>query len=281
MAAFLERPRTVEEALTCKAVRPDARFLAGGASLIAMRNAGLVVPDGYIALEGIEELHGIMQSPDGGLRIGAMTRHRLCAASASLTGSLELVRQAARQIANPPVRNMGTIGGSLANADPGADYPAALSAADAEVEIAAAEGRRRLGLADFFLDWYETALGEDELLTAILLPAPQAGPSAYRKLARVSGDYATASCAVVLDQDGGLRAAIGGCGPAPLRSTEAETAIRGRLHDAAAIADLGRALVDLADPIDDVRGSAAYRRLLIPRLLASTLAHLLRQEQAA
>lgn len=281
MSALLQRPRSVEEALALKREQPDARFLAGGATLVAMKNAGLVEPAAYIALEGIEALRGIARQADGSLRIGAMTRHRETAASALLTGTLAMVRQAAGKIANPPVRNMGTIGGSLANADPGADYPAALAAAEAELEIAGAEGRRRVPLLGFHFDWYETALGEDELLTAVLLPPPRPGRSAYVKLARVSGDYATASCAVAVEDDGSLRAAIGACGPGPLRAPEAEAALAGRLADPEAVAALGAALVALADPIDDVRGSADYRLRLIPRMLASTLTGLLAEERAA
>ncbi|MEQ8652120.1 MAG: xanthine dehydrogenase family protein subunit M [Kiloniellales bacterium] len=280
MAAYLERPKTLTEALEIKAARPEALFLAGGATLIAMKNAGLVDPEGLIALEGIEDLRGITQEPDGRIRIGAMTRHRETAASPQLTGSLALVREAAGKIANPPVRNMGTMGGALANADPGADYPAALVAAEAELELIGPDGSRRLPIADFFLDWYETALAEGEILAAIRLPKPEARASTYRKLARVSGDYATASCAVALTADQGLRVAIGACGPAPLRAPEAEADLRGKLHDPAAVAALGAALVALADPVDDVRGSAAYRLRLIPRLLASTLGTLLEREAA-
>ncbi len=280
MAAYLERPQSLEEALAIKAERPGALFLAGGATLIAMKNAGLVEPEGLIALEGIEDLRGIRREEDSRIRIGAMTRHRETASSPLLTGSLALVAEAAGKIANPPVRNMGTMGGSLANADPGADYPAALVAAEAELELVGPEGSRVLPIADFFLDWYETALEEGEILAAIRLPRPEPTPSSYRKLARVSGDYATASCALALTADGGLRAAIGACGPAPLRAPEAEAALHGRLGDPAAVTALGEALVALSDPIDDVRGSADYRRRLIPRLLASGLAELL-QEAAA
>ncbi len=277
---YLERPRSLEEALEIKASRPEALFLAGGATLIAMKNAGLIEPEGLIALEGIQALRGVTQGQDGSIRIGAMTRHRDTAACPLLTGSLALVREAASQIANPPVRNMGTMGGSLANADPGADYPAALVAAEAELELIGPSGARRLPISDFFVDWYETALEEGEILASIHLPKPENRPSTYRKLTRVSGDYATASCAVALTADGGLRAAIGACGPAPLRARVAEATLLGRLHDPAAVAVLGEALVALSDPVDDVRGSAAYRRRLIPRLLASTLDTLLEREAA-
>ncbi len=281
MAGFLERPRSLEEAIAIKAERPEALYLAGGATLIAMKNAGLVEPEGFIALEAIEALRGISRAADGGIRIGAMTRHRETAECEHLTGSLALVREAAGRIANPPVRNMGTMGGALANADPGADYPAALTAAEAELEFVGPEGPRRLPIGDFFLDWYETALGEGEILAAIHLPPTEPQPSRYRKLARASGDFATASCALVLTPDAGLRVAIGACGPAPLRNPEAEAQVRGKLQDPAAIAALGEALVAIADPIDDVRGSADYRRRLIPRLLRSTLSDLLQNEAAA
>ncbi len=278
MPAFVQRPTRLDEALALKAAQPDSLYLAGGATLVAMKNAGLIEPESLIALDGLQELSGITRLADGSIRIGAMTRHRETAASPLLTGSLAMLRQAAGKIANPPVRNMGTMGGSLANADPGADYPAALVAAEAELELMGPEGERRLPISELFLDWYETALKQDELITGIHLPTPSAAPSHYRKLARVSGDYATASCAMVLTADGGLRVAIGACGPAPLRAPAAEAALCGHLHDPKALAEFSQSLVDLADPIDDVRGSADYRRKLIPRLISASLDRLLQEQ---
>ena len=278
----LARPASLDEALTLLDAEPTARCLAGGATLVAMMNAGLVEPGLLVALDGIAELRGITALPGGGLRIGAMTRHRETASEPRLAGSLAMVREAAGVIANAVVRNMGTMGGSISFADPAADYPPALVAADAEIEIARKGGRRRLPARKFFRDWYTTALEPGEIVTAIHLPPPGPQASLYRKHARTSGDFAIASIALALAADGkGVRVAIGGCGPAPLRIDAAEQALAGRLADPAAITAAAVLLVDAADPVDDVRGSADYRRRLIPRLLAAAMADLLQMREAA
>lgn len=275
-------PETVDEAVALLAEYDEAMPLSGGATLIAMRNAALVEPSHLVSLDRIVDLRGIKRTADGEIRIGAMTRHCETAACADLNGSLYVLRRAAGMIANRVVRNMGTMGGSVANADPAADYLPALACCDAMLEIAGPEGRRSLSIHDYIEDWYETALEEGEIITAIKLPAPVEAPSTYRKIARVSGDYATASCAMSLDPDGqGLRVAIGACGPGPLRHRPGEEALRGKLDDPAAIAEFAGRLVALADPVDDVRGSTEYRMRLIPRLVASVLSELTTQKETA
>jgi carbon-monoxide dehydrogenase medium subunit len=199
-----------------------------------------------------------------------MTRHRDSAAETRFTGTLAVLPRAAAQIANPTVRNMGTIGGSISFADPGLDYPPALVAADAVIEIAASAGRRRVAASEFFTGWYETALQRGELVAAVLLPAARPGVGLYHKLARVSGDYATVSVALVMERSGAgiaTRAAIGACGPTPILLAEANTLLSGS-PGAAEVARAGKLLQDASDPLDDVRGSAEYRRMLIPRMLA-------------
>ena len=281
-ATRLVRPGSLAEALALLEGEPGARCLAGGATLVAMMNAGLVEPGLLVALDGLAELRGITAKPDGGLRIGAMTRHRETAAEPRFAGTLAMIRQAAGVIANAVVRNMGTMGGSIAFADPAADYPPALVAADAEIEIAGSSGGRRLPARGFFHDWYTTALAPGEIVAAIHLPAPGPQPSLYRKHARTSGDFAIASIALALTADrAGVRVAIGGCGPVPLRLDAAEETLTGRLGDAAAVAAAGSLLAEAADPVDDVRGSADYRRRLIPRLLAAGLAELRQAREAA
>ena len=275
-------PETVEDAVALLAKHEDAMPLSGGATLIAMRNASLVEPTHLVSLDRIAALRGITRTEEGGFRIGAMTRHCETAACADLTGSLYVLRRAAGMIANRVVRNMGTMGGSVANADPAADYLPALACCDAVLDIAGPEGRREVSILDYVEDWYETALEEGEIITAITLPAPVEAPSTYRKIARVSGDYATASCAMSLDADRqGLRVAIGACGPGPLRDRDGEAALRGKLEDPAAVAEFAGRLVALADPVDDVRGSAEYRLRLIPRLVTSVLSELTQQKEMA
>ncbi len=269
------RPATVEDAARLLAETEGARCLSGGATLVAMMNASLAEPKTIVSLAAISELAGIAEREDGGFRIGAMTRHRVTAEEMRLTGTLAVLRDAARQIANPVVRNMGTIGGSIAFADPAADYPAALVAANAEVEIANAAGRRRVAARDFFVDWYTTACGPGEFVTGVYLPAPRPGAGLYKKLARVSGDFAIASVALSVAKEAkgmAVRVAIGGCGPRPVRADEADAMLSAKFGDAAAAAAAGDMLAAASDPVDDVRASADYRRLVIPRLVAAAVA---------
>lgn len=284
MTVAMLKPRTVDEAVAMLAADEGARPLSGGATLVAMRNAGLVDVSAFVSLGGIPDLAGISRQENGAIRIGGMTRHRDTAVSDLLTGDLEVVRMAASMIANRPVRNMGTIGGAVANADPAADYLPALFVCDAVLHVAGPGGTRAIAIADFTIDWYETALEQGEIITAVELPAARPLASHYRKVARVSGDFATCSCAIALDDDGQgftMRIAIGACGPHPLRDRDAEETLRGRLHDDGAISEVIDAIVGLADPIDDVRGSAAYRLELIPRLIRAGRAQLLNRTEAA
>jgi carbon-monoxide dehydrogenase medium subunit len=262
----LYRPRTVDEAVGLLAEDEDARLLAGGATLVAMLNARVIEPPALISLRSIDEIKGIARLPDGSVRIGAFTRHRETADSALLLGSSGVVRDAASQIANATVRNMGTIGGSVAFADPGLDYPPALVAAAALIEIASRAGRRTVPAREFFVDWYTTALQPGEMVTGVLLPGPGGGAGVYVKHARVAGDYATASAAACLEADGRCRVAIGACGPAPLADPAIDAALSDDRGDAALAAAADR-LAGMADPLDDVRGSADYRRRLIAPLL--------------
>ena len=277
------RPATVDEAARLLAGTEGARCLAGGATLVAMMNASLAEPKAIVSLSGIAELRGIAPAPGGGVRIGAMTRHRETAEETSLTGTLAVLRHAARQIANPVVRNMGTIGGSIAFADPAADYPPALVAAGAGVEIAGPAGRRLVTAAEFFVGWYETALRPGELVTAVILPPARPGVGLYTKFARVTGDFAVASVALSVANEAGrrnARAAIGGCGPKPVRLDAADALLSSRFGDAGAAAEAGRLLAAACDPVDDVRGSAEYRRLIVPRLVAQTVADALKAMEA-
>lgn len=265
------RPRTLDEALALLGGGGDVKPISGGASLVAMMNAGIAEPRALVSLAGVGELAGITSAPDGTIRIGAFTRHREIVETALLPGTLAVVTEAARQIANVSVRNMGTIGGAVAHADPGLDLPPALVAAGARIEIAGRGGRRVIAAEEFFVDWYTTVLEPGELVSAVLLPAPEAGSGVYLKHARVVGDYAIASVAVSAARSGAMRVAVGGCGPTPIASAEANAMLSNEGSDAA-IAAVGRRLAELADPVDDVRGSAEYRRALIPRMLAHAVA---------
>lgn len=272
------KPSTVEEAVALLAeAGEDGRALSGGATLVALMNAGLVEPRSLVSLSGIGELRDFRREPDGSVRIGAMRLHRQTAFESDLREGQRVIASAAAQIANPPVRNMGTIGGSIAFADPAADYPPALVAADASIEIAGAEGRRTVPAEDFFLGWYETDLEPGEIVTAVLVPPAQAGSIGhYEKICRVAGDFALASVALVLRLADdrtveAVRLAVGGCGGGPIRVPEAEEALVDGPLDAERMAHAGALLQNELDPVDDVRGSAEYRMRVVPRLLARAL----------
>lgn len=264
-------PATVAEAIALLADNQEARCLAGGATLVAMMNADLVDAPALVSLQRIEDLRGLTRRPDGSVRIGAMSRHNDTAGSHLFEAGQCVVPAAAARIANHVVRNMGTMGGSVAFADPAADYPPALVAAGAVIEVDGPDGVRRIAADDFFVDWYMTALEPGEIVTAIEVPpAPAGSVGLYDKLDRVAGDYAIASVAVVLaGTDGSIshvRIAVGGCGPAPVRVAAAEALLGerglGGLDEATAM------IAAACDPVDDVRASAEYRRRVVPRMVA-------------
>ena len=266
----LFRPRSLREALDLLAATADARPLSGGASLVAMMNAGLVTPAALVSLTRIPELCGIRVSADGDIVIGAATRHNEIASGRLLDGTVGVVSHAATQIAGTAVRNMGTIGGAVAHADPGLDFPPALAAVEATLEIASSAGRRVVPISAFFLDWYTTILAAGEIVVAVHIRRPKPGVGLYLKHARVAGDFAIVSVAVSLARDGEVHVAIGGCGPQPLASAEANQILSSDLSQSAA-ARAGDLLTSLANPVDDVRGTAEYRKVLIPRMLSRAL----------
>ena len=217
--------------------------------------------------------------------IGAMTRHVDTATSDCFKDGQRVVPYAAVRIANRVVRNMGTMGGSISFADPAADYLAALTAAEATINVASPEGSRSLPIADFVTDWYTTALAPDEIVTSIDVPAaPPGSVGHYEKLARVSGDFAIVSIAIMARFEGDIcrfiRMAVGGCGPAPLRLREAEALLEGTSVSPSLISEAGRMLVSISDPVDDVRASAEYRRTVLPRLLVKAISQIQHAEKA-
>ena len=189
------QPETVDDALKLLADDEDARCIAGGATLVAMMNADLIAPSALVSLRSIAELKAIDRGNDGSVRIGAMAKHKAVASFDSFDPGQAVVQEAAQVIGHPAIRNMGTIGGSISHADAAADYPAALAAADAAIEIAGANARREVGATDFFIDYLETALEPGEIVVGVRLPASADAASAYAKFARVEGDFATVSAA--------------------------------------------------------------------------------------
>lgn len=264
-------PASLSEALEILSADDEARCLAGGATLVAMLNADLVEPSTLIGLRRIDELAGITVTEDH-IRIGAMTTHAQIAGDDRLTGNAAVIRDAARQIAHPAIRNMGTIGGAVCHADPNADFPGALVAADAVLEAAGQSGRRQVPAGEFFLDYLETSLEEGEILSAVLVPVePADAGGRHLKFSRTHGDYATVSISLVLVMNNGAcgyaRVAVGSAGPSPVHLDEVDAILTGSDLSEETIEQAGRKLVEAADPVDDVRGGAEYRRMIIPGLL--------------
>jgi carbon-monoxide dehydrogenase medium subunit len=272
------RPDSLEEALSLLAEHgPEAKPLAGGQSLVPAMNFRLARPGVLIDLNRIAALAGITETDDGGLRIGAMTRQRALERNPAVAEHAPLLARAAPWIAHPQIRNRGTIGGSLAHADPAAELPAVVLALEARLSLQSRRGGRTIPAAEFFTGILSTALAEDELLTAIEIPARPAGSrSAFVEAARRHGDYAMAGVAVelVLDEHQTCRScriALLSVGDTPLLALDAMQAVTGsELHEAtidAAGDAAGRAL----DPPTDLHASSDYRRHLASVLVKRAL----------
>lgn len=265
----------MEEGLADLATTEDARCLAGGASLVSMMNAGRAAPGMLVSLHRIPELSGITETGDG-LWLGAMCTHRSVAAEVRLRGAMEVVRSAASQLAHPAIRNMATVGGSLCLADPQTELPVALVAASARVEVAGPSGRRLIPVDALIIDRFRTSLARGELVTRVFVPRGVDGAVGHHlRFSRVSADYPTVSISLVLAMEGDrcrhARVVVGSCGPVPLHVDAADQRLVGTRLEPADVAEAGRLLAQAASPLDDVRGSAEYRRMLIPRLLGRAL----------
>lgn len=257
-------PRTLPEALKLLSeLGEDAKLLAGGHSLLPMMKLRFAQPGALIDINRIPELRGIKE--EGGLiRIGAMTTENELIDSKLLQQKLPLLCEAAQLIADPQVRNRGTIGGDIAHGDPGNDHPALSLALDATFVLQGPKGERKVKATEFFHGTYMTALAEDEILTAILVAPFAAGTGyAYHKLKRKTGDWATAGAAVILAMSGGkvtqARIALTNVAPTALRVPAAEAALVGKALDAASLNAAAAAVRDICDPAEDLRGDAEYK----------------------
>lgn len=253
---------------------PEAKLLAGGQSLIAALNLRLTDAPGLIDVGRITSLRGISERDDR-LVIGALTRHADLETDPLVARHAPLLTEAAPLIAHPAIRTRGTIGGSLAYADPAAELPACMLALDAEIVAQGAGGERRIAARDFFTGVFETSLRPFEMIVAIEVPKLAAGRrQAVRELARRSGDYAIVGLCIAAGSPRGplddIRISLFGVGGTPILAQAAMAAItEGR--DEAAIA---AALDDDLDPADDLQASAAMKRHLARVLLRRTLAEL-------
>ncbi len=272
------RPANLGEAIALLgSLDSDARLLAGGHSLIPMMKLRLAQPTHLIDLAAVAELKGVRV--DGGeVVIGAMTTQHDVIGSELLATHLPILREAAALIADPQVRYMGTIGGNVANGDPGNDMPALMMALNASYVLRSASGERRIAARDYYLGVYETAATPGEILAAIRVPVPPKGHGyAYEKLKRKVGDYATAAAAVVLTVAGGRIAtsAIGLTNVAdrPLLAKDAAAVVIGAALDKASVAKSVAGAEAIASPAEDGRGSVQYRTKMAGVMTARALAH--------
>jgi carbon-monoxide dehydrogenase medium subunit len=264
-AAFDYRaPTSLAEALTLLQQQgEDAKLMAGGQSLIPLLKLRLAAPAMVVDLGRVPGLAGLSVTPDE-IRIGARTRHVDVERDDRLDALCPILREAARQVADPLVRNRGTVGGSLCHADPAGDFGAVMLALDARLVARSTSAERTIAAGDFFEGPFTTALRPDEALTEVRVPlAPRSG-GAYLKLERKVGDFATVGVAVQVRLANGAiaKAGIGltAVGPTNLAAREAERALEGREPTDEAVAEAARLAAAAAQPADDVRGSAAYKR---------------------
>jgi carbon-monoxide dehydrogenase medium subunit len=242
----------------------EGRLLAGGHSLIPMMKLRLANPTHLIDLAGVAGLAGIEET-QGAIQIGAMTTQAAIIASELLAAKVPILRESALQIADPQVRYCGTIGGNVANGDPGNDMPAVMLALGAAFLVQGPKGERTIAARDYYQGAFTTALADDEVLRAIRIPVPPAGHgAAYQKMKRKVGDYATAAVAVVLVMDGGncrdARIALTNLADVPLFAEAAGQALVGTTIDDAALEKAVQAAVAITDPASDLRGPADFRK---------------------
>lgn len=257
-------PTTVAEALGLLATHGDgAKLLAGGHSLVPIMKLRLAEPEVLIDLSKVGGLSGIDEA-DGGLAIGPMTTYYRLMTSDLVNAKVPVLAEAAGLVADVQVRNKGTIGGSVAHADPAGDLPGVMVALGAEFEATSSGGKRTIATDDMFVDLLTTALEPNEILTSIKVPAIPAGTgSAYEKIANKASRYAIVGvCAVVMVEGGkctGARIGVTGTGPTAVRASETEAALTGATLDADTIKAAASVAADGIDALSDVHASNEYR----------------------
>lgn len=282
-------PETPEEALALLQEHgDDAKVIAGGTALVIMMKQRLVMPDVLISLDRLRGLDEVRED-DGTLRLGGLLTHRAAEINPLLGSRLPVLADTYRHVATVRIRNMATVAGSLAHADPNQDPPITLMALDARVRLTSADGERDLALDEFFTDYYETVLEPEELLTDVHIPLPQPHTgSAYLKfLPRSADDYATVGVAATVRIDPATgacedcRIAMGCVGVTPLRAHEAEQLVRGQQQSDALLREAGTVAQEVTDPLSDTRGSAAYKRSMAGVFVRRALAQAWHQALAS
>ena len=265
-------PTTLEEAVALLGEHgQNAKILAGGQSLIPAMRFRLAMPETLIDINRLPNLDAIRQE-NGSLVIGGLTRESALEESALIQESYPLLADTTRVIADPLVRNMATVGGNLAHADPANDHPATMLAYNAVIVAHGPKGTRTIPIDEFFVGLFETALEPNEILTEIRIPSPGGNSGgAYVKFERKVGDYAISAVAVQLTMDGdtvaSVRIGLTNVSPVPMRATNAEQALAGQTVTEEVLESVGKAAAAQCDPSADLRGSVDYKRDLT-RVLA-------------
>ena len=270
-------PRTLDEAIALlQKLGPEAKLLSGGQSLIPMMKLRLVSPEYIVDLNRIPGLDYVSEN-DGHLAIGALAREHELESSEVVKTRFPILSDTARVIADPLVRSQATVCGNLAHGDPANDHPATMLALGATVVATGPNGRREIAVADFFPGLFTTALEPEEILTEIKIPfPPPRSGGAYLKLERKVGDFATAGVAVQItldNSDACTRAGIGltNVGLTPIKATQTETFLVGKKLDGPTIDEAAQLAASESQPMDDIRGSAEYKRDLVRVLTARAL----------
>ena len=269
-------PTTLPEAVQLLAARDDAKALAGGQSLVPMLAFRLAQPALLVDLRKLAELRGI-RITENGVTLGAMVRWRDIEDDARLSAAHPLLKAAVAHVAHYQVRNRGTVGGSLAHADPAAEMPGIALTCDAEIAVVGKAGARVIKAADFFTGALATALAPDEIIVEVRLPPwPARRRCGFQEFARRRGDFALAAAAVFYDEDAGGRAinahvGVIGVADRPLRLAAVEALLNGQTIDEATIAKAEAATAAAVDPPEDIHASAAYRRALAGTMVERAL----------
>jgi len=268
-----ESPGTIAEAISLlQKYGDEAKILSGGHSLIPMMKLRFASPGYLIDINNIKGLSHINEE-NGIVKIGALTREAEIEHSDLLKKYFPIFGDVTKQIADPQVRNRGTVGGNLAHGDAANDHPAVMLALRANIVITGPEGNRTVPIDEFFFGFYTTAIQQNEILTEIQIPIPPAGTgSAYHKLERKVGDYATAGVAVqlTLDRKGICTAAgmgLTNVNPVPLRAVRSEEALLGKLITDGSIAEAAKYASEDCSPSSDLRGSEEYKRAMVAVLV--------------
>ena len=268
-------PKTLSEAVALLGKNPEAKILSGGHSLLPMMKFRLASPSLLVDINRVDGLSYIREEGDW-LKIGALTRESDLEVSEIVQKKYPLLADTARVIADPLVRNMATVAGNLAHADPANDHPATMLAYGAQIVATGPKGEREIPITDFFEDAFQTALAHDEILSEIRIPSPKKGSGgAYLKLERKVGDYATAAVAVQITLDNGKCASAGigltNMGLTSIKATAAEEALTGQEPSDANIKKAAQLASEAAEPIADHRGSEEYKRSLVKTFTVRTL----------